>query len=387
VSDAALHTAAHREDWRDRLRRLRAPRRLKATFEGRWLLIITLVVGFAAMNTGNNLLFFGWGLLLASVIISGLLSEATLRVIRCRVLGTGELRAGESGAIRLELSNVGERLPAFGIEVTAHLEDESGALREAPARYHLRLSPQRQEPIAAHDRPRRRGVHRLTRVQVGTRYPFGFFVKSRDFDQHPPIDVVVYPRRVDVGGLGNRLLARLGSQPTRKVGPGDEYFSLRPFREGDDLRRVHWRRSARSERLQVKETESEASRQVIVEVVLAAGAPLGAVEEALAFGGSLAEDLLQHGHAVGLRAPGVALPPGRGSRQRAALLTALARLDPAAPLPPTPGGPSVARVAVLTPGAAVPIGISFSHVVDEPPSLADEAPSGKRAKRRDGGKR
>jgi uncharacterized protein (DUF58 family) len=352
------------------MKRLRAPRQLKATFEGRWLLIITVVVGFAAMNTGNNLLYFGWGLLLASVIISGLLSEATLRVIRCRVLGTGELRAGERGALRLELENVGERLPAFGIEVTAHLRDEAGENREAPARYHLRLSPQRKEPIAAHDTPRRRGVHRLTRVQVGTRYPFGFFVKSRDFDQAPPLEVVVYPRRVDTGGLGHRLLARLGSQPTRKVGQGDEFFSLRPFREGDDLRRIHWRRSARSERLQVKETESEASRQVVVEVGIAPDAPIGAVEEALAFGGSLAEDLLQHGHAVGLRAPGVSLPPGRASRQRAAILTALARVDPMAPLLPTPGGPSVARVAVLTPGASAPAGVSFTHVVSDAPTLA-----------------
>ena len=54
----------------------RARRRLRTTRAGAALIAVTFASGFAAFNTGNNLLFFGWGLLLSSIVVSGILSEA-----------------------------------------------------------------------------------------------------------------------------------------------------------------------------------------------------------------------------------------------------------------------------------------------------------------------
>ena len=67
--------------WRfvvDRITRV-SGRSLRPTGAGRVVLLLAFAVGFAAMNTGNNLLFFGWGLVLSSIIISGILSESTLQ--------------------------------------------------------------------------------------------------------------------------------------------------------------------------------------------------------------------------------------------------------------------------------------------------------------------
>ena len=52
----------------------RTPRRLKLTREGKYYLGITLGVGFAAINTGNNLLYLMLGMLLALIVISGVMS-------------------------------------------------------------------------------------------------------------------------------------------------------------------------------------------------------------------------------------------------------------------------------------------------------------------------
>ncbi len=60
-------------------RRWRPPRRLSFTREGQILVFLSVGVGFAAINTGNNLLYLLLGWLLSFIIASGVLSEATLR--------------------------------------------------------------------------------------------------------------------------------------------------------------------------------------------------------------------------------------------------------------------------------------------------------------------
>ena len=62
--------------WR---RRMRPPRRLKFTREGKFFVGITLGVGFAAINTANNLLYLLLGMLLALIVVSGIMSELSLR--------------------------------------------------------------------------------------------------------------------------------------------------------------------------------------------------------------------------------------------------------------------------------------------------------------------
>ena len=55
------------------------PRRLKLTREGKYFIFITFGVGVAAINTGNNLLYLLLGMLLSLIIVSGVLSELSLR--------------------------------------------------------------------------------------------------------------------------------------------------------------------------------------------------------------------------------------------------------------------------------------------------------------------
>ena len=55
------------------------PRKLKFTREGKYYLGITLGVGFAAINTGNNLLYLLLGMLLSLIVVSGVMSDLSLR--------------------------------------------------------------------------------------------------------------------------------------------------------------------------------------------------------------------------------------------------------------------------------------------------------------------
>ncbi|MBI1945444.1 MAG: DUF58 domain-containing protein [Deltaproteobacteria bacterium] len=329
-------------------------RRLRSTATGRVVIALTLAVGFAAMNTGNNLLFFGWGLLLSAIVISGILSEATLRAVRLWPLPSGEARAHQPARLPVVLENA-RRLPAFAVELRADVTGPSGSKLPGAGAFELRMAPRSKKTVDACFVPKRRGRHRIDAVRAATGFPFGFFEKEKLAALESPVELVVLPGRVDVGDAAHELLARLGDAPARRAGPGDELFGLRPFRAGDDPRRLAWRRSAKTGRLVVRETEAQRSRDLILDVVLASDGDPDATDHALDVAASLAEDLLAAGHAVGLRAPGCALAPSGGPRQRGALLHALALIDARAPRPELPAR-RAAVIAVVAERASIPAG-------------------------------
>ena len=61
------------------LRRMGPNRRIRFTAQGIWITLLTLGVGFAALNTGNNLLYLVLGMMLTLIGVSGLLSERSLQ--------------------------------------------------------------------------------------------------------------------------------------------------------------------------------------------------------------------------------------------------------------------------------------------------------------------
>ncbi len=330
----------------------RAPRQLSFTRSGKVLIAIAFAAGLAAINTGNNLLFLGWGMVLSAIVLSGILSEATLKIVRMRTGTPDSARAGEPVSLPLVVLNEARRLPAYGVEVDVQLDAPAGRLT-VPAPYQLRIGPGEERPTSARFVPEARGFYHFVRLRSRTSYPFGFFEKSRRF--RPAIDLGfwVAPRAVDVRALSLPILARLGDEPAHRAGLGDDYFSLRPYRAGDDPRRVHWRRSARTGRWVVIETEAQAAREVMLELHLGSSSRPAQVEHCIEVFGSLAELLLERGFSVGVLAPGTLLSPDRGARQHWAILLALAKLDPGAAKPRERGGDHAVRVAVAASGAAV----------------------------------
>ena len=324
-------------------------RRLKLTRAGTVVIALTFAVGFAAFNTGNNLLFFGWGLMLSSILVSGILSEATLGSVHVEPHPPTELRAGASGTLPFVVENH-RRLPAFAVEVQALIR---APLAEPTRAFLLRLDPGTRRNADLAIVPARRGTIVVDAARVFTAFPFGFFEKEKRVLVEPPMSLVVFPARVDVGTPLGDLLTRLGEAPARRPGPGDEIFSLRPFRAGDDPRRIAWRRTAKTGRVVVKETEAARSHDVILELVFTSDVSLADLDRATDVCGSLAEDLLGAGHAVGLRAGRASIAAAAGPRQRSAILTALALVAAHEPHAESTSRRAVI-VAVVARGAGAP---------------------------------
>src|SRR5687767_14874334 len=65
--------------WQKLLRLLEPPRKLRPTRVGWFFVLAVIAIGAAAVNTGNNLLYFILGMTLGAIVISGILSERNLR--------------------------------------------------------------------------------------------------------------------------------------------------------------------------------------------------------------------------------------------------------------------------------------------------------------------
>lgn len=317
-------------------RLLRPPRSLRATRPGWCFVAIIFGVGFAALNTGNNLLYLVFALMLAFLVLSGILSEASLRGVGVERIVPREVFAGVSNPVLLRIRNRQTRVAAFALSIEDRLEPGSGrsASTTAGRCFVLRVGPGSVVDRSYGLIPARRGELELATLRVSTRFPFGLFVKSVEIDA--PETVLVYPALVPIAPA----VAARGSRQETDHRPGrspigDALAGVREFVRGDSTARVHWRRSVRSGRLVVGEREGHTAAEVEILLLFGGDPTPAAIEGRISRAASELVHHLDAGHRVGLRTRTVRFAPATGPVHRRELLRFLARLEPDGEAVPT----------------------------------------------------
>jgi uncharacterized protein (DUF58 family) len=278
------------------------------------------------MNTGNNLLYLLASLLLALVVVSGILSEQSMRRLRLRAVMPEEIYAGRPAVLGVRVANRKRWLSSYSV-----------TLRAGDRRLYLdRLAAGEEALLTWEHTFAARGRVRLPGVRVTTRFPFGLFVKAG----RPTLEDegIVFPAVRPLDRAGRRPLVAGGTRSLRRRGRGHDLHDLREYRPGDDRRLIHWRSTARTGTLIVRELEAETAAATRIALVGDGTRDAGRLEAAMSEAASLAVHLIGTGAAIELVGPGVHVPPGRGRAHQRRLLTALALYDP--------------RTAVATPGRA-----------------------------------
>jgi uncharacterized protein (DUF58 family) len=284
------------------------------------MLFAAVGLGVAAINTGNNLLYLLCSLLLALVIVSGILSEQTMRGLRLESLLPEELYTRRPAVVGASVVNGKRWLTSYSVVV--EVLDPGG-----PASYHLpRLPAGARRLVTWQCAMMERGRHRLPGVRIATRFPFGLFSKvSRVLlDQ----EVVVFPAIRPVGTLRLRDAGGAAGATTHRRGRGHELHSLREYRPGDDYRLIHWRSTARVQVLTVREFETDTTLDTRIRLVGDGAAGPEHLERAVSDAASLAVHLLRVGGAVEIAGRGIFVPAARGRDQERRVLTALALFQP-----------------------------------------------------------
>jgi len=361
----ALHDPAPRapeltrpSTWRDAiegqlervLARFRPPRRIAPTKAGWFAFGAPLILGMAAINAGNNLLFILLGATLGAIVLSGILSERALRGVAASVRPLGDAWAGEEARltvqVRRTLFEPGDGA-AFGLRIRERLSRRERRVTP-PLDVILPIIEGRVGEAVATRSFTRRGRIELGPCEAVTRYPFALLAKSRDLDAE--CAVIVRPRRVDVpDALASPLGSVLGGDAAAHRGLGQDIYGLREWQERDPIHRLHALRSLSLGKDVMVETEALHRPTAWLGVANVFGADPHAFERTLEVAAATLLAWDADGYAVGLRTVGRRWTPGSATVSE--LLDALATLELEDPIA---DDDTVAPLWLVPYGAAAP---------------------------------
>jgi uncharacterized protein (DUF58 family) len=239
------------------------------TSGGGVFLVIIVVVGFAAWNTGNNLLFLVFSLLVSTLFVGWIAARASLRDLTVSARFPDHIFAAEPAPVIVTLRNTKRVLPSFSILVEARgpTGDGINTRRKRYAKRVLAYFSYVPHHAAAEQRVEqlfpKRGHVLIDGFELSTRFPFGFFKRRRRLRARN-VDIIVYPKPAVISDELHLLPMYAGRIPSLRRGAGHDLFSLRDYQPQDDLRYIDWKATARARRLTVREFTSEDERRITI---------------------------------------------------------------------------------------------------------------------------
>jgi uncharacterized protein (DUF58 family) len=224
-------------------------RRIEISTGGRWFLLFTLLLGVAAINSGNNVIYLIESLLLSSLLFSGILSEITVNRARLRRI-SGQAVAGEHTRDILLLENR-SWFPLYCVEAG---EWRAGGKWEALG-FALIVLPRSEARLLSGQVFPERGRFEWEGLAVATSFPFGFARKIRILGGGG--SRICWPPPSPGGGVG-------GGQGEWEWEPGE----LEEVEPGEDVSRLHWPTTVRTGRPMARSRRRQSAEEEEVEIDL-----------------------------------------------------------------------------------------------------------------------
>jgi uncharacterized protein (DUF58 family) len=266
--------------------------------------------------------------ILAALCVGSLWPWLCLRGLSARItFDQARIREGEAARIRFVIRNKSP-FPAWGLELRglnpAHAVESSTRMT---------IPGWRQSEMSLEFVPNRRGDYPSSPVFLVCGFPFGLWHPRRPV--HIERSLLVWPKTVPIAlpAMPPGSVDDYGTTTRHQPGNSGDTIGIRPYRRGDALRLVHWRQTARQERLVVRETQSASRPRINLVVDVDArsfddNGPEGPREWMIRAAASLLMTWLDQGARVGLVAGErkVAIAAD-SSHHRQTLLDALARIS------------------------------------------------------------
>lgn len=255
------------------------------TTGGAVMLVLILIVGFSAWNTGNNLLFIVLSFLIATFIVGFFAGSLCLKKLDVKMRFPETIFAGESTPILASLHNRKRVFPAFSVVAKVRGKERERSIADADLKAILPLwiadylgrasivrrtlnhfvyvGPKRTiESMTAHIFPHR-GRLIIKDFELSTKFPFGFFNHRRRLPARET-ELIVFPYPASFHKELKDAPLDTGNFAANRRGHGEDLLSLRDYRPDDDLRHIDWKATARARSLTVREFAAEDDKRVTV---------------------------------------------------------------------------------------------------------------------------
>lgn len=315
-------------------------RSYRPTLTGALYVLTSLLLAIGAINGQNNLLFWAFGLAVSGLLVSGVISGASLMGVRAQRRADARAVAGGFIELSYELFNHNRLLPCVGVNLT---EVGSPSGKASPVAHAgdafatiVSIGARQSATVRARIPALVRGRLELGEFEAWSLFPFGVMRKSVRF--HTTARVLVRPRPLVIPRETFEVALRegLGMTSARHavagVRGGEEYFSLREYSQGDAARDIAWKRSAIAEAPLVKVYMPRRTSRVWLSLLLPGATPEES-ERIISAAAGLVELASERRVEIGIWAPGarsdgrdVMIRPAMGSVAYGLVLDALAEL-------------------------------------------------------------
>ncbi len=247
---------------------------VEVTTGGVIFVVILVIVAFAAWNTGNNLLFMVFSIMLSTLFVSWVAARAALRDLTVSARFPDHIFAGEPAEVIVTVRNTKRLLPSFSILVESRGPAREGRrkrkrkvrrprFKKRTLAYFIYIPHRAAAEQSIEQVFPKRGQVRVDGFELSTRFPFGFFRHRRRLRARD-VDIVVYPKPEPVADELHLLPLYTGQTASFRRGAGHDLLMLRDYQPRDEPRHVDWKATARTRRLTVREFTAEDERRTTV---------------------------------------------------------------------------------------------------------------------------
>lgn len=277
---------------------------------------LTLVVMLlAAINYQLNLGYALTFLLAAAALVSMHITHGNLRGLTLHLRPVAANFAGQAVQLEVVITNPGR--DRFGLMLMFEDRVQHG---KASAWCDAGAGGQARATLSFV--PSQRGWHAVPPLVLATVFPFGLFRAWTVW--RPAARVLAWPQAEDPAQPLPPSASRSDDERDARRGAGSELDGVRPWRRGDTMRQVVWKKVARSGELVSRETAGSATRSLWLDWTETPGADVEQRLSRLTAWVLLAD---REGLDLGLSLPAAQLPLGQGDAHRLAALDALAQFS------------------------------------------------------------
>jgi uncharacterized protein (DUF58 family) len=288
---------------------VRSTKAVKIKTVGWIFILLCILMGLGAVNTANNLIYIIVAFMLGIIAVSGIFGALNLKNLSLEVGFPKEIYAGSSFPVSIKLINGRRFFPVFLVRVYI---DEQQVLfpfinsADASTKFiELQLD--------------KRGNAVLENIYVSTVFPFNFLRRCKNLKDK--FNFVVFPAPIS-DGLYYVKNGSLNDGHSAK-GLESELVSVRSYYTGDSMRLIHWKATARTDSLKVKELEYTGSEPVLIEIENLGGE----LESKLSHATWLIKHFIAKGIPVGLSTAKVYIAPDNSESHKLEMLEELALYD------------------------------------------------------------
>jgi len=239
------------------------------SWEGAYFIGMTMFIASGAMLREINLLIAVAGLLIAVFVINVVGAYVAAHNVTVKRLMPDRVAAGETVSPRLTLQPRRRWFVDPALRVTemwrriAPLPDRERSQYRLPP---VKLSADKECVAGYHFAIRSRGIYRVGRTRVSSRFPFGLFRCTVAVDA--VAELIVVPAAVPLPAdwlSPSRATGRATARHSPRHGAMEgEFYGMRDWRPGDSRRWIHWRTSARRGEITVKQFERQMEQDLTV---------------------------------------------------------------------------------------------------------------------------